>query len=79
MSVKPAKGCSGEHPAVIAFREKMDSIQEHTLPAAEELVERIARIKRKSDKPIPREDGDEEIPDDVVTLPEELKKCLPKK
>jgi hypothetical protein len=77
---KRKSGRSGEHPAVVAFREKMDSIQEHTIPAAEELAARIGRLRAKSDRPpLERQDGDEEIPVDVVVLPEELEKCLPKK
>ncbi len=77
-SQRPAKGCSGEHPAVIAFREKLDSIQDHTVPAAEELTARIARLRAKSGPPIKRtEDGDEPIPIDTV-YPEK-RECLPKK
>lgn len=68
---KPPKGGSGEHPAVIAFRAKMDSIQEHTIPAAEELAARVERLKAKSDRPPPdpRREDDEEIPVDVVPPP----------
>ncbi len=71
-SKPPRKGCSGEHPIVIAFREKMDSIQEHTIPAAEELAARIERLREKSDPPPadPRRDGDEEPPVDIVEIEE---------
>jgi|GEM_PF-7002665 len=74
-SKKPPKGGSGEHPAVVAFREKLNSIAEHTVPAAEELVARIERLKAKSDHPPkdPRreeDDEEEEIPVDVVKLPD---------
>ncbi len=73
-SKKPPKGGSGEHPVVVAFREKMDSIQEHTLSETSELLERIERLKAKSDAPPkdPRREGDEEeeIPVDVVELKE---------
>ena len=50
-SKKPPKGGSGEHPIVIEFRKKMDSLEEHTLPDAKELAERIERLKEKSDRP----------------------------
>jgi hypothetical protein len=50
-SKKPPKGGSGEHPIVIEFRKKMDSIQDHTLPELQELAERIERLKEKSDRP----------------------------
>lgn len=57
---------SGEHPAVIAFRRKLDSIAEHDVPVVEELRERAERLK--SDRP-PRDERREdsgEIPIDVV-------------
>ncbi len=76
----PMKGASGEHPIVIAFREKMQSIEDHTLPAAEELAARAEKLKTKSDRPpIERKDGDEEIPVDIVELPEEKPWSLPRK
>jgi hypothetical protein len=75
---KPAR--SGEHPAVLAFRAKLDSIQDHTVPAAEELAAQAVALREKSDRPpIERRDGDSEPPVDVVDLTEELKKCLPKR
>ncbi len=71
---------SGEHPIVIAFREKMDSIQDHTLPAAEECAARAEKLKAKSDRPPdPRRDGDDEVPIDVVEVNEEKPWPLPKK
>jgi hypothetical protein len=76
----PSTHSSGEHPIVIAFREKMDSIQDNTIPDAAELAARIERLKEKSDRPpIDRRDGDSDPPVDIVDLPEELKKCLPKR
>ncbi len=68
-SKRPPPRSSGEHPAVIAFREKMDSIQEHTVPAAVDLAEQALALKEKTSPPIPRAEGDEEIPVDVVLLP----------
>jgi hypothetical protein len=65
---KRSKGGSGEHPAVIAFREKMDSIQEHTIPACEELAARVERLKEKSDRPPSADDDDPETI--VVEVPE---------
>lgn len=72
-SKKPPKGGSGEHPAVVAFRAKMDSIQEHTLPAAKELAERVETLKAKSDRPPAdeRREDDQEVPVDIVELPPE--------
>jgi hypothetical protein len=63
------KGSSGEHPAVQAFRQKMDSIQDTTLPLVEEVNERITKMKAKSSDPR-REDDSEEIQSDVVELSE---------
>lgn len=45
-SVKVTK--SGNHPAVIAHRRKMDSINETTLPALEALNERLDRAIEKA-------------------------------
>ncbi len=69
-SKTPPKGGSGEHPIVIAFRAKMDSIQEHEIPAAAELAARVEALKAKSDRPPadPRREDDEAIPVDVVEL-----------
>lgn len=56
-SKRPPKGRSGEHPVVVAFREKMDSIQEHTVPATEALLAQVQALKAKTDPP-PAEDDD---------------------
>ncbi len=81
MSNRPAKGSSGEHPAVIAFREKMDSIQEHSVPACEELAARVGRLKGKSDPPAKdaRREDDDEVPVDVVEIQEGKPWPQPKK
>jgi hypothetical protein len=52
-SKKPPKGGSGEHPIVLEFRKKMDSLEEHTLADAKELAERLERLNQKSDRPSP--------------------------
>ncbi len=68
MSVKKESG-SGEHAAVKAYRQKLDSIQDHTLPELEKLNARIDAIVSKSDRPSrhdERRDGDEAPPVDVV-------------
>lgn len=70
MSDKPPKPtASGEHAAVKAFREKLESIQEGTL-------EKIRDLNRKLDEEIesrprkdPRRDGDSDPPVDKVELP----------
>ena len=73
-SEPPVRTRSGEHPSVIAFRKKMDSIEETTLPAAEELAAQAIALKRRDPR---REVDDDEAHDDIVTLPEVP--CLPKK
>jgi len=75
---------SGEHPAVRLFRKKIESIQEGTFPALEELNARIdaanEKEKHKSDRPPDsrrdldddaRKDDDTSI--DVVRLPDATK------
>lgn len=62
---------SGEHPIVVEFRRKMESIAEHTAPELEALHEKIDRIARSSRPPKrdPRredDDTDPAIPIDVV-------------
>lgn len=42
---------SSDHPTVRAFREKMDSIAEHTAPELAAVVARVRRLKAKSDPP----------------------------
>lgn len=63
---------SGEHPAVVALRDKLDSIAEHTIPATTALLSRVEKLKAKSDRPPAederREDADEEQIHDVVRL-----------
>lgn len=68
---------SGQHPAVVALRDKLDSIAEHTVPATTALLSRVERLKSKSERPTAedarREDEEEEQIHDVVTLPETKK------
>jgi hypothetical protein len=74
MSDRPPKTSSGEHPAVQAFREKLESIQENAL-------EKLRDLNRKLDEEIgsrpprkdPRRDGDSDPPTDVVEIPDEEK------
>jgi hypothetical protein len=66
-SKPPRRTKSGESAAVRTFRDKIDSIQEGTFPALEELNRQAEELKAKSEPPKdPRRDGDEEIPVDVV-------------
>jgi hypothetical protein len=70
-------GSSGEHPAVVEFRRKLESIAEHTIPAVEELIEKIEKADestRPPPKKDPRREDDEEIPVDVVGPEKEEKK-----
>lgn len=46
-----ATGSSGEHPAVVAFRQKLDSISESTMPLVRDLNTQIRSLKRKSNPP----------------------------
>ena len=55
---------SGQHEAVQAFRKKLESVQDGTL---EDLLELNRQLDAAKD---PRRDGDEEIPVDIVDLPE---------
>lgn len=78
----PSRGGSGEHPVVREMRDKFDSIAEHTVPAIDAVLDRINRLKRKSDRPFtvkdprreeetdPRREGEEGLPIDVVELDE---------
>ncbi len=69
----PKKGSSGEHPAVVAFRDKMESIREHQLPELEALNERLLKLTTPVPKgdghPDPRREDDGEVPVDVVEPP----------
>jgi hypothetical protein len=76
---------SGDHPAVKAYRKKMDSITENTMPLLYELNDRIDEAMKKAKTPIPlplerTEPGeDDEIPVDVVRLPQVEKDPFPSK
>ncbi len=75
MSDPPKKTPSGEHPAVRAFRDKLEALQDTTLEAVRELNRKleIELEKRRSSRPPkdPRRDGDSLPPDDVVDLEKE--------
>lgn len=71
------KGKSGEHPAVMEFRRKMESIQEGTFHEIEALNARMLRKhpssppKKKEDpRREPSERHDSEVPEDVVDVPD---------
>lgn len=66
------KGGSGEHPAVKAYRDKLESISEHVSPELQNILERAEKLKTKSDKPPkdPRREDDDAVPVDVVELEE---------
>ena len=49
----PRKGSSGEHPAVQAYRDKLDSVVEHTELPTRELDERLAKYLEEVRTPVP--------------------------
>ena len=66
---------SGNHPAVVAWRKKLDSIAEGTMPALERLNARIDRALKKAAPHDPRREPEDderreadEVADDVVVL-----------
>lgn len=61
-SAPPKRRSSGEHPAVIAYREKLASIAEHTVKEVDELAERIDKLRKRD----PRRDGDSDPPVDTI-------------
>lgn len=69
----PAPKKSGEHEAVKAFREKLESIRENQLPELEALNERLLKLTTPVPKgdghPDPRREEDGEIPVDIVEPP----------
>lgn len=66
----PKRTASGETPAVKAFRQKLDSIQDGTL---EELLELNRQLDQQLEscppKKDPRRDGDSDPPVDKVEFP----------
>ena len=74
MSSAARRTSSGNHPAVIAYRRKMDSIAEGMVPVFEQLNARIDRARKKTAPVDPRREPDEDErretdpPVDVVTL-----------
>lgn len=71
---KPPTTGSGEHEAVRAVRDKLDSIQDTTIPKLEAVNERLDKIASGSSRPPnkdPRREDDGPIPVDVVDLEEE--------
>lgn len=63
----PPKTASGEHPAVQAFRDKLESIQEHTLEAIRDLNRKLEKeIGSRPPRKDPRRDGESEPPVDIV-------------
>ena len=67
---KVVKSGSGTHPAVIAHRRKMDSINETTMPALEALNERLDRAIEKAQVEDDREDAQRR--DDREDVPESV-------
>ncbi len=67
-SSKPPRRASGEHPAVVAYRQKMESIEDTQLAELKQLNERLAR---KARDPRREDDDGSSIPIDVVELPDE--------
>jgi hypothetical protein len=70
----PRRTSSGENPAVRAFRDKLESIQEGTFAPLEDLNARLEKLQAKTPVP-PRdprreEEDDSPIREDVVELPE---------
>lgn len=49
--LKPPSTPSGEHPAVVGFRKKMDSLEE-ALPIMQELNAEAQKLRRRSDPPM---------------------------
>lgn len=74
MSTALKKTSSGNHPAVIAHRKKMESITEGLMPALEELNARIDRAIEKASPHDPRREPEEDErreddpPVDVIVL-----------
>ncbi len=67
------KGGSGEHPAVKAFRAKLDSVEDTTLEALKDLNRQLdeeikAHPSSRPPKKDDRRDGDSEPPVDLVEL-----------
>lgn len=67
------RGASGEHPAVKAYRAKLESISEITAPGGDldrlgtRIEKQLARLK--SDRPHdPRREDDADVPVDVIDL-----------
>jgi hypothetical protein len=51
---------SGEHPDVAAFRDKLESIAEHTVPAADDLNQKLADYLQEVRTPVPPADEPKE-------------------
>ena len=66
---KVTKGGSGTHPAVIAHRRKMDSINETTMPALEALNARLDRAIEKAQDDDEHEDEDEQLESEGTAAP----------
>ena len=65
-TAKAVKNGSGTHPAVIAHRRKMDSINETTMPALEALN---ARLDRAIEKAQADDDREDELPESEGAAP----------
>ena len=61
-TAKPEKTADGDHSAVDAYRKKLDSITEVTLPLTRALNKRIERARRAMGHP-PKITGDEDTTD----------------
>lgn len=73
MSDRPKKTSSGEHPEVRAFRAKLESIAENTMPLVQSLNDRTDALlekerKRASDEP----PADDAAPDTQPSPPSEV-------
>lgn len=61
---------SGEHAAVKAFRQKLDSVQDGTLEELLDLNRKLdEELESRPPKKDPRRDGDSDPPADRVELP----------
>lgn len=73
-SVPPRKR-SGEHAAVIAMREKLESIAEHTVPMAEALVTRVDELGTAISSHPPAEESTPDTQPECLCDEKEGKPC----
>lgn len=65
----PKRTVSGEHAAVQAYREKLESIQDGTLEQLRDLNRKLEEELEGRPRKDPRRDGEDEPPVDKVEFP----------